>query len=327
MAKLKMPLLSGGASGKFGKKLVYSMRNNISQSRSFHYPKKAPSGEQLAQRYIIGLLTARWQTMTDEEKAPYIAGAVASEKKNGKPLTGFNYWIKTAMSDLPTHYGMIAFYPMNEGSGRLVKDYSGNDLHITLFPVTPSNSAMWANAENKKFGKCIANDATTRYGVLTNNNKWDWTTKFFFGCWVMKGANDGSERYYFYRGLYCYVGKNATDQMSFTLNINGTNRNIVVASAEMKVGKWYWVSGYYDANGGSLNFRLYLNGKRRTWTTWTGNAVPSVSVGYFMSRSTTLYCMNGAVDNLLFLKRIPSDAEQLKIYNLMAVDKERQNLP
>ena len=43
----------------------------------------------------------------------------------------------------PNNNGLIAYWPMNEGQGDTVCDYSGNKKHG--FITKPSNSVVWSN--------------------------------------------------------------------------------------------------------------------------------------------------------------------------------------
>lgn len=322
-----MPLLSGTASGKLGKKLVYSMRHNSAISRNFHYPNKAPSGEQLAQRYIIGLLTARWQTMTAGEKAPYIAGALASEKKNGKPLTGFNYWIKTAMSDLYTHYGMIAFYPFNEGSGHLVKDYSGNAIHFSLLPYSPSASLQFVPSENKKFSSAISNTALSRYGLATYNSKMNFTTEFSYFGYIKLYAKAGTRSRFFLCSNWANILQFTDNSIQFKMTLGGNSRTRSVVANDYVANRWYFFCLTFKQAASGNNFKLYLNSKLYSQVFYAGGGGTPTDNLYLMCSGPTSDFANGALDNLCFVKRELSLAEIQKINGVMKLNKERQNLP
>lgn len=129
MAKPIGPLLSQEAHGQIGKSLIFSKRKSGQQVRQFHKPTGARTGDQLAQREIIAGLTAYWQTFSAAQKKVYNDLA----KESGKPLTGFNMYIRLACADLKTHYGLVGFWPAEELSGNTVFDKSGNGKDGTLY--------------------------------------------------------------------------------------------------------------------------------------------------------------------------------------------------
>ena len=159
MVKTKGPLFSLEAHGKLGNVLNYSKKKSGSQVREFHYPKKKVTGAQWTQRHIIGMITARWQTLTDEEKATY----VTSGKALSPPITGFNYFVRVAQADLKTHIGLVAYYPMNETTGATVFDASGQGYDGTLKPTYPSNCPGRVPSLSEKYGNALSFDGGDDY--------------------------------------------------------------------------------------------------------------------------------------------------------------------
>ncbi|HPT40553.1 MAG TPA: hypothetical protein PLQ44_03055 [Candidatus Paceibacterota bacterium] len=302
------------------------MRNNISQVRNFHYPKKEPTGKQLTQRYLIGLLTARWQTMTDYEKAPFISGALVESERSGKPMTGFNYWIKMAQSNLLVYFGLLAFYPMNETGGYVVNDYSPNLLHFNLFPVAPASTLSFLPSENKKFGNCLVGDGSVKYGYFAPQTKLNWVDQFSFAVDILIGQKDTNDRYFIYSPNHFSIWKRPTDVLTFFVNIGGVDRYLDIPSALLVPNVWNRVCVTYSNNGLRNNFKLYLNSKLYTSKTFTGIGNSSSAYVYLMSQSATIRQAVGAIDNLIFFNRELSLLEIQKQCDLMRVGKERQNL-
>jgi hypothetical protein len=142
MAKSTGPLFSLKASGTVGKKLTFSNKGSGQQVRKFHYPKKTVTLDQWTQRQIMGLLTAHWQCMTDNEKAVY-NDYVNEHNLN---MSGFNRFIKLAQTDLLTYHGLRLYYSMNQKTGGILIDNSGNGINGTLQPAPMDNSPQYVDS-------------------------------------------------------------------------------------------------------------------------------------------------------------------------------------
>lgn len=327
MVKLNGPLMSQNASGAFAKNLTFQTRGNKKLVRRFHYPKKQPTGEQLAQRYIIGLLTARWQTMTASEKAVWNLAAKEYQEKNKKPMTGFNYWIKIAQTDLPTYYGMVAFYPMNEGTGRTVKDYSGNGFDISLLPASPAPTLTYGESENKSFDKCIVASGSAGYGLFPYDDKFSFTDKFSCFFWVKFGPKDSLERRIVSRVGYFIFSRLTDNSCAFIVYLNGISRGVYIPTTHYKTDVWYLCVGTFDNSLSSNQMKFYITPWRYASRTIAGTGTIANTSMFFCSASTSAYRFNGSVDNLCILNRVISYDEMIKIQNIMHSNKERQQLP
>jgi len=96
MSKLKGPLGSIEAHNKLAGVKVYQKRlgrhRAIKYSKPYQKNPASPSPSQLDQRMIYNLILARWQTMTDGEKAPFIAAVNTSRLQ----MSPWNYFVKKA---------------------------------------------------------------------------------------------------------------------------------------------------------------------------------------------------------------------------------------
>ncbi len=262
--KIKGPLLSLEAHGKFAQSIIYSKKKTGQIGRKYHYPKTEPSQKQLTQRTIIGLLTAHWQVMSAGDKASWNTLANAMRP----PITGFNLWIKKSQTDLLTYHGLAGYWSMNEESGDTAFDYSGNGYHATLKPSYPSDSPQRVEGLNEKFGKALSLDGINNYvdipyGVLDI----DGLNPFTFCCWrkrlvtgsfgsVFGNFQDPAPRGFliaeFKPGGYFYYILSYHDGESLTVRSTG---------AMPLNGEWYLLHATYNGSGNASGVNIYVNGK------------------------------------------------------------------
>lgn len=93
MAKLVGPLFSLDARNSIAKTLTYSVWRGVPYARQWFQPQNPQSASQVNVRTALTLLIAAWtdSTVTAPQKAAYEAGAA------GKPLSGFNLYVKRGM--------------------------------------------------------------------------------------------------------------------------------------------------------------------------------------------------------------------------------------
>jgi len=87
MAKIKDPLLSGGASGKIGESLIFSMRASGPQVRTQRTPTGARSVAQVARNQEFSAAAAAWGLLSVGEKEVYSTLAAPFN------LTGYNLYL------------------------------------------------------------------------------------------------------------------------------------------------------------------------------------------------------------------------------------------
>lgn len=324
MAKLKLPLLSKSAHGQFGKKLNYYTKAGKTYTRKFHYPKRPPTGAQLSRRYITGLLTIRWQTMTEDERLSYKQGAELESKKTGLGISGFNYFVKVASKDLLTHYKMRFLYLMNEGSGQVVKDLSGNGLNLTLGSVAPATLPVWEKSDNPLFGTCLSSNGDRKGAQSGLSNLFDYTTNFTYFARVRFDAKDSIQRFILYSGARYGIYKQTDNSIVVYLRIGGVDRSLNLPASEWEPGVPFTIAMSFDNSLVKNSMKLYLNGKFYSQRTLNGD-------GALSNYSLFLLCYNGlarptigAIDNVLGVARTIGPNEIKKIHDLMSEPKQRQ---
>lgn len=324
MAKLKLPLLSKSAHGQFGKKLNYYTKAGKTYTRKFHYPKRPPTGAQLSRRYITGLLTIRWQTMTEDERLPYKQGAELESKKTGLGISGFNYFVKVASKDLLTHYKMRFLYLLNEGSGQVVKDLSGNGLNLTLRSVAPATLPVWEKSDNPLFGTCLSSNGDRKCAESGLSTLFDYTTNFTYFARVRFDAKDSTQRYIFYSSGRYGINKGTNNDILVYLRVAGADRSMSIPASAWEPGVPFTIAISFDNSLVVDSMKLYLNGKIYKQRTMNGDGA-SRNVSLFLLSYTGITRPTiGAIDNVLGVARTIGPDEIKKIHDLMSEPKQRQ---
>lgn len=324
MAKLKLPLLSKSAHGQFGKKLNYYTKAGKTYTRKFHFPKRPPTGAQLSRRYITGLLTIRWQTMTEDERLPYKQGAELESKKTGLEISGFNYFVKVASKDLLTHYKMRFLYLLNEGSGQVVKDLSGNGLDLTLKSIAPATLPVWEKSDNPLFGTCLSSNGDRKCAESGLSTLFDYTTNFTYFARVRFDAKDSTQRFIFYSSGRYGIYKQPNNAVVGYLRVAGVDRSLYFPASEWEPGVPFTIAISFDNSLVTNSLKLYLNGKFYTQMTINGDGASRNVPLFLLSYTGIARPTIGAIDNVLGVARTIGPNEIKKIHDLMSEPKQRQ---
>lgn len=331
MVKTKGPLLSLDAHGKLANILTYSSKKTGKQVRKFHYPKKKVTGAQWTQRHIIGMLTARWQVMTDEEKTPYLVSARIANPV----ITGFNYFIRVAQADLKTHLGLVLYYAMNETTGETIIDSSGQGYHGTLKPTYPANAPLRKPSLIKQYGNALEFDGENDYVKSANNweprvgNNIDFSISMLlkFTEPVTKTIgflNKGFYSSYFGRGFaIAYAGGSSPKKILIILQAGLPYSYTWYMEYDLDDGVWYHLSVSFIRDGIS---KAYINGVQHPTTkdfsipVNVDNDIGFV-LGFFVEKTGYF---GGVLDEVKMFNRALSAEETKKHYELLRCNKKRQ---
>ncbi|MFO0792852.1 MAG: LamG-like jellyroll fold domain-containing protein, partial [Candidatus Brocadiaceae bacterium] len=211
------------------------------------------------------------------------------------------------------------YYSLNEGSGSVVTDTSGNGNNGSI------NGATWTTGKIKGGLKF---NGTSNYVSVPRKNY----DEISVAAWFYKNVKDTSyndgvfsalrwdSTVQVLEGYEIRFISSAPDTIEFVLvtqNMSGTktykiNRSNLINS----VGNWYHVVGVYEKTTGKQ--RLYVNGQLvDTQTHPTGNTVVPLAfysdmrVGY--SRVNSGY-FNGTIDEIYLYKAALTDQEVLELY-------------
>jgi hypothetical protein len=258
MAKVKSPLLSLNAHGQLGKSLIHQYKNTLHNVKKFSYPKKKATFNQLNQRYIMGLLNARWQAFNDATKTSYNnLGANLSP-----PITGYNYFFQIAQTDLNAYLDLKALYTFDENSTATVTDFSGNGNNGTKYPSFPSNVPEHIDSLNDNFRNALSADGVDDYVFFGNPSFANpGTGPFSISFWFRKDINVSEpiimkDDYTFgdQNGFYIYtiggLGRNMRywnggEEISFIYELDDNKWNFVtiVRRDNLAGGLGFYVNG------------------------------------------------------------------------------------
>lgn len=320
MAKLKGPLFSVSAHGKLGRALSYSQRKGQALTRKYSYPKRAASLSQLTQRTIIGMLNAQWAAMSAADKDTWEATRASA----GAKMSAYNFFIKTAQTDLYTHSGLIAFYPFNESTGGTIYDASGNGLDGTLYPSYPTNCPQRLSSSiNYKFGNDIVFDGIDDYAKVPHNNKMNITDKLSIALWC-RPQNTGTSNILITKeynakpfwGLYI----NASGEFMTTI-ANATNEYYYSSGALIKGwDTWYFHVITFDGT----TKKSYHDGVYRNSTTTAINISATNNTNDIKIADAVGMRLYGRLNNIMLFNRVLSPVEIGKLYLLNREIKRRQ---
>lgn len=324
MAKLKLPLLSKSAHGQFGKKLNYYTKAGKTYTRKFHFPKRPPTGAQLSRRYITGLLTIRWQTMTEDERLPYKQGAELESKKTGLGISGFNYFVKVASSDLVTHLGLVVFYPMNEGTGRQVNNFVGNFCHGTFAPAFPAPGLEWVKSKNDLFGTCLKSDGTNKFFTSSYDSRLNITKQFSVSFFLSLNSFDSAIQFLVRRTGVFQITMSVENILTGIVTTNLGSPNVKIANSLLTVGKMSLITLTYDSTLATANLKIYLDNKLIQSANHNGDIVQNTNFLTCFAAANNFRLTNCRMDNIMIFKRALLFSEVQKIHDLMSEPKQRQ---
>ena len=321
MVKTKGPLFSLEAHGKLANLLNYSGKKTGSQVRKFHYPKKKVTGAQWTQRHIIGMLTARWQVMTDDEKTPYLVSARIANPV----ITGFNYFIRVAQADLKTHLGLELYFPFNNIVGATVPDASGNKNDGTLQEDYPTKAPVQIQSFKEQYGKALSFNGVDQY--ISTGKKFEnvFQKPFSISIWFNPATPSAVKQII---GGFKYPYDNAArvewrgdgpKQIRCTYNSNAGTKVDLYTEA-LKNEKWQQV---FWTVSRSLS-KIYIDGEFKLSGDMSGQVMEdfvgeaNFNIGFIFS------CFYGFLDEAKLFNREVSAEEVKKHYNLLRLNKKRQ---
>lgn len=322
MAKTKSPLLSAEAHGKIARSLIYSKRKTGQLTRAMHYPKKEPSLKQWTQRHIVGLLTAHWQCMTDDEHNDWNSLAGASSLN----LPGYQYFLKLAQADLYAHHGLIAYWSLNESSGATLFDSSGNSINGLLFPSYPDNCPTRVKSFRKEYGNALDFSLGNYFIFIAKSPELYFKSLITLECWFkLKDLSDGSS--------FLFLDWAApTDDRVLTFFLMNRRPHLDYSWDGINQD-WYRWNVYQTIDWTHLVLtlssdhllRCYTNGVQLPGTRELASFHDAVNHLYF-GGSGGANSFNGFLDEARIYNRALGPAEIKKHYQLLRLDKKRQPL-
>jgi len=322
MAKTKSPLLSASAHGKLARSLIYSNKKSGQLTRAMHYPKKEPSLKQWTRRHIVGLLTAHWQCMTDNERSTWSANAAASSLN----LPGYQYFLKLAQADLYTHHGLITYLSFNESTGGNFYCYSCDMIMGDLLPDYPDNCPTRIPSFKKEYGNALFFDGIDDYGDLNWVAKMGVTEQITIEAWIkLSSLSSGWGRVFsnFREAmeLCCWMLVIQNDKVRFHYSDDGINNFSITSSTPLTLD-WTHVVATLGLDNVT---RIFINAVQETVTGSVSSLFVSPEAIKVGSGFDAAF-FDGAIDELRLYNRALSYNEIKKHYELLRFNKKRQPL-
>ncbi len=156
---------------------------------------------------------------------------------------------------VPVSKGLVARYPLNEGTGA--------DIHnvVNNVPVTLSGKPTWASG---RFGPALVLDGTTTADLGTKTG-FERTDKFSYGAWVNPASmeamtvlscmDEGAE----FRGFDLYISGGQV----FVHLIHTWDKNAIRVNTKpiLEANKWTHLFVTYDGSSKAKGITVYVNGK------------------------------------------------------------------
>lgn len=190
---------------------------------------------------------------------------------------------------------LVGYWPFDEGSGKEVKDASGNGLDGKLV-----NDPKWVEG---KFGKALEFNGQSNYVEVPDARHLAIESDLTFAAWFKPGAAINAAN-----GGYRLMSKNndyfllfnyeKIGQLGFLVkDPGGTNYFVHSVTAEWKGGEWYHAAGTFDGK----ELMIYINGTLEAKSPYSGKVGTS---------GLTLWV--GADD---YPNYFPGAVDEVRIYN------------
>src|SRR3989338_3424805 len=218
-----------------------------------------------------------------------------------------------------SNLGLVGYWSMNEGTGTVAGDASGNNNRGIL-----TNGPTWVDG---KRGKALNFDGSNDFVNVANESNFDFerTQSFTLAAWVkrssigtydiiiQKNINDGST----YRGWAFQITSGNKLHVEILNNNAGGNLVSVDGGTSLSANVWYHALATYDGSSTASGIKMYLNGVLETNTVIT-NALSATILNNEAVRianwsgDTSLF--GGLIDEVRVYKRALSAAEIQSLY-------------
>jgi len=294
MAKPKSPLLSLSAYGTLGNALTFQRRGKTVFTREKPTPTDRKSLPQLYQRWLYEDYVAYWNDQTAETKRLW--------ETNARPLhiTGFAYWIKYHLTNLPDIAGG---WHLDFITGGAVIDFSKNANHGTVYG---------ASITDGRIDKALWFDSVDDYINCGNDPSLNITADLHFTweCFTFSYTQA-----FDYGTLMGYVVWNwpalwhATWAEYIRFRIKFTSAGAVdITAFDAPRQKWLHIAATWDGQ----YVRVFIDGEQKGISPdLTGDTLIAHSADFFIGKMNT-YRHKGIIDEVRFYNRAltPSDIKR-----------------
>lgn len=216
---------------------------------------------------------------------------------------------------LAAEEGLVGYWPLNEGTGTIVKDMGPNKLDGTILS---SGETRWVEGRDGKALEFGGINGKAPYVLIPNLKNADFTKGMTVMCWVMPDKKQKREGQYYIvsntRGIYGKGFLMMIHYQRLLLSSGDGNKTMYYANSvfgknPIITGTWIHFAATHDGN---RTFRVYIDGELAGASDkQSGPVTPgtnSLSIGSQFGYAPFL----GAVSNVKLYSRTLTDAEILK---------------
>jgi hypothetical protein len=195
---------------------------------------------------------------------------------------------------VPTDY--LNYWPLDETSGTVAHDSSGNGNNATV------SGATWSSAG--KINGCLSFNGLNYYAQAANSLSGDFSISF----WVKTTQSAGNGDWYYGRGLV--DGYTAPDMNDFGTSLNGGNfafgtgnpDTTIISTAAINDGNWHQCVATRTQASGAL--AVYVDGNLSATGTGGTNLLTAATYLRFGSRQTGSNFFDGSLDDIRLYNRV-----------------------
>lgn len=207
-------------------------------------------------------------------------------------------------------YGLIGYWPLDEGSGTAAADKSGSGNAGAL-----TNGPAWQPGSSCKVGGCLSFDGIDDYVNCGSSGSLRSTAAVSVSFWAKVGAEKADQFFVSYGDTGFHGWNLILSGTSLYMRVgNGSLAAVPGISLSPLTGAWHHVVGVYDGS----NAQVYIDGAYGTGSPFSGlidySGMTACYIGNAQGLSSVRY-FNGYLDDIRVYNRALSAADVSAIYN------------
>jgi len=224
---------------------------------------------------------------------------------------------------LPTNpESLVGFWPLDNRSGSVAYDYSGNHNNGTLTNMNTIGNATsgWQDAANCKAGRsCLRFDGVNDYVNAGSSYNLNITDAITISLWFKQ--NSYIDSYLVSKGSSYRLKLQDGSRLRGLIYIDGAIKNVYSVTGSILNNTWYHAVMTYDKNDPSNIVKLYINGVNATSSATNTGGLPidtvtaSIYIGDLLNGG---YVFNGTIDEVMIFNRSLSADEVAALYETSA---------